>query len=202
LDDDTVRVHFSEGKIGFVFSGSYNVGVWYDQFPSKVAWDVAPFPVRDANNYYNSFATVQSPFLVSPKAKTAGILTQVGEAIRIIAGDNLRAAAFTAGKDIPFVSRVATSAKASDRPQWNSFANANLNSVVRPIYPDAIFAIEGNDIYTVFSQLVLGMGTPAAALDDLEKRYNAAFDRAVSSGSIDRNDFIDPSVPAKFKAGL
>jgi multiple sugar transport system substrate-binding protein len=39
LSDDALRAQFAEGNIGMIMgSGSFDVGVLYDQFPAKVPW--------------------------------------------------------------------------------------------------------------------------------------------------------------------
>jgi multiple sugar transport system substrate-binding protein len=201
LDDDSARAQFSEGNIGFIFGGSYNVGVWYDQFPAKVNWDVAQYPVKDISSAYNGYSTLGGLIVVSQRCRTQGVLDKAGEVLRLLASDEMRKATFTTGKDIPTKTDLLKTAAPSDRPQWNSYASVNANFVVRPPYPDQFFTIEGDNIENIFSRMLLGVTPPVQGLADLEKRYNEALDRAVSRGAINLKNFMDPSAAAKFKAG-
>jgi hypothetical protein len=106
---------------------------------------------------------------------------------------------YTAGKDIPINPKISQSAKPPVRRQWNAFAGIGANTVLKGTIPDEMFSVEGDDYYTVFSKICLLQAEPAAALADLDRRYDAAFAQAVSRGIIKRADFIDPSIEASFK---
>jgi multiple sugar transport system substrate-binding protein len=203
LDDDVLRAQFAEGNVGFLIaSGNWNVGVLYDQFPAKNEWDVAPIPVRDPNNYYNGVAHVSTLFAVSPKTEKNGVLAQVGEALRLFTAKDTRVTMYKNGKNIsmdPEIAKLAGSV--ADRPQWNRYGEIAATSVLKPAPPELNFTIEGNDYYTVFTQIITGAVTPAAGLADLDKRYNEALDRAIRNGSIKIDSFKNPAIAQRFKAG-
>jgi multiple sugar transport system substrate-binding protein len=201
LDDDTLRAQFSEGNVGMIIGGSWNVGVLYDQFPAKFDWGVMPIPVQNPGRYYNGYASAGALYAVSNKCRDKGILDKVAEVYRIIAGKELRQIAFSAGKDIPIVTEWMNEAKPSTRVQWNDYAKAGANSVLRSNFPDSVFTLEGDDMYTVFTKIITGQSEAAPALADLERRYNEALDKAVSGGQIKIQEYIDPGVEAKFKLG-
>jgi ABC-type glycerol-3-phosphate transport system substrate-binding protein len=201
LDDDTLRAQFSEGNVGFLFSGSWVVGVFYDQFPAKQDWAIAPMPVRSLNGSFNGVAHVSTLFTVSSQVRKRGNQTAVAEALKLLTSKELRMLNYTMGKNIPSDPRIANDAAPAERVQWNQFAQVGATSVLKPSPPDALFSVEGDNYYTVFSQILAGVAQPAAALADLEKRYNDALDRVVNAGRINRNSYIDPGIGPKLKEG-
>jgi multiple sugar transport system substrate-binding protein len=199
LDDDTFRAQFAEGNIGLMLvCPSYNVGVLYDQFPAKIEWKVAPIPVKDPNRHYRATGGGASYYAISPKAKKDGVLAQVQTALDYLTSDELIGSTFTTGKNIPLLSDIAAKAKPSDRPQWNDMATNNTSAVIRPARAEYKLNVEGDTIYTAFSKIILGAAQPGPALQDLERRYNTAFEQAVNRGLVVREQFIDASVAQKF----
>jgi multiple sugar transport system substrate-binding protein len=200
LSDDVLRAQFAEGNIGMIMgSGSFNVGVLYDQFPSKVPWEESPIPVQDINNYYKGQAVLGALYTVSKRAKDEGKLDAVAEVYKMICSRPFREELYTAAKDIPVNSTIAVSAKPPVRRQWNAFATIGANTVLKPTIPDEMFQVEGDDYYTVFSKITLLQANPASALADLDRRYQAAFEQVVNRGIIKREDFINPDIETAFK---
>ncbi|MDR1900950.1 MAG: extracellular solute-binding protein [Treponema sp.] len=199
LNDDTFRAQFAEGNIGFILvNPSYNVGVLYDQFPAKIDWGVAPIPVKDTAKSYNPSAGGASYYSINVKAKKDGVLQQVQTVLDFLTNDDLIADMFTTGKNIPLLPEIAAKAKPSDRPQWNDTALYNANAVIRPPRAEYDVQVEGDTIYTVFSKILLGQTAPGPALQDLDRRYNAAYDQGVRQGKINAGKYNDPKVEQLF----
>ncbi|MDR2900097.1 MAG: extracellular solute-binding protein [Treponema sp.] len=193
LDDDTARAQFSEGNIAFVMENpSFNVGVFYDQFPAKMEWKVASIPLRDPNNYYHNQGAAGAAFAISTKVREEGITEQVARAYAVLMSDELAMTLFTAGKDLPRLPEHIENAAPSTRPQWNDIAKLNIGSVARPGMPDAYFAVEGDDVHTAFSKIFVG-GNAREILADLEKRYNEAYDKAAERGIVSKEYFYRPT---------
>lgn len=199
LDDDTARAQFAEGNVGFILvNPSFNVGVLYDQFPAKMEWKVAPIPVKDPNNRYNVMGTTATNLVVSKKAKSENVLEEVARVYAYMISDEVVGTLYTNGKDLPINPRVVQKAKPSDRQQWNDIAALASGTVLRPNYPDAMFAVEGDDVNTAFAKIFTG-GNAREILADMDKRFNAAFDRAIQQGTVKREDFIKPEIEQQFK---
>jgi multiple sugar transport system substrate-binding protein len=199
LDDDTFRAQFAEGNIGFIMiCPSYNVGVLYDQFPAKIDWDVAAIPVKDPNKYYHATTAASTYYAISTKAKKDGVLAQVQTVLDYLISDDMLSELFTNGKNIPLIGEISATAKPSSRVQWNNMAAFNNGAVVRPARAEDHISVEGDTIYTTFSKILSGAAQPGPALQDLDRRYNAAFEQAVQRGTVDRSQFIDPGVAQKF----
>jgi multiple sugar transport system substrate-binding protein len=201
LDDDQMRAQFAEGNLGFIGGGSWNVGVFYDQFPSKVDWDVAPMPVRDPGRVYNSLANAGAAYSVSTKVRTSGLQAAVGEVIRVLCGDETQILLYSRAKDLPARQDIVARATPPTRYQWNSFIVGNPNAVPKPQMPHNFLPLEGLPYRPIFAQIITGMAPIESSLADLDRRYNAALEKAFSSGTINRADFTDPSIEQKFRAG-
>ncbi|GHV52173.1 hypothetical protein AGMMS49579_09010 [Spirochaetia bacterium] len=199
LDDDTFRAQFAEGNIGFILcSPSYNVGVLYDQFPAKIEWGVAPIPVKDPAKSYNPSTGGASYYSINVSARKDGVLQEVQTVLDYLTNDDLIASMFTTGKNVPLLADVAAKAKPSPRAQWNDLAQYNAGAVIRPTRAEYVVTTEGDTIYNAFSKIILGSAAPGPALQELDRRYNAAFEQAVSRGQIKRATFIDPNVEKLF----
>jgi len=199
LDDDTARAQFAEGNIGFILvNASFNVGVLYDQFPTKMEWKIAPVPQKDPNVRYNVMGTTATSLVVSKKAKDEKLLEEVARVFAYFISDEVAGTLFTNGKDLPMNPRVVQNAKPSSRPQWNDIAALAAGSVLRPNDPSQMITMEGDDINTAFGQIFTG-GNARQILADLDRRFNAGFDAAVSRGTLKRADFIKPEIEQQFR---
>jgi multiple sugar transport system substrate-binding protein len=202
LDDDQMRAYFSEGKLGFITGGSWNVGVLYDQFPFKGGpdgWDVMPIPVADTNKAFGNIAGAGASYCVSAQVKKKGLEAQVGEVLKVICGDELWSLLYTNAKNLPFRQDIVTKAGVPQRAQWTSYVKSNPVVVPLPTLPNNFITPEGMEFGAVFSQIITGQAQARTALADLDRRYNAALDRAIADGTIKKETFIDPSVEQRFR---
>jgi len=200
LDDDTARAQFAEGYIGFIMvMPSFNVGVLYDQFPTKMEWKIAPVPVKDPNIRYNVMGTTATNLVISRKAQTDYLLEEVARVYAWLISDEVLGTLFTNGKELPMNPRIVQNAKPSGRQQWNDIAAlAAEGTVQRPNFPDSLFVVEGDDVNTAFGKILTG-GNARQILADMDRRFNAAMDAAISHGTIKREDFIKPEIEQQFK---
>jgi hypothetical protein len=58
--------------------------------------------------------------------------------------------------------------------------------------------MEGDDINTAFGQIFTG-GNARQILADLDRRFNAGFEAAVTRGTLKRADFIKPEIEQQFR---
>ena len=56
IDNDPARARFAEGGIGMYFSASYDYSVFTNQYPAKIEWGVAPYPVEDPETARKQFS--------------------------------------------------------------------------------------------------------------------------------------------------
>jgi len=206
LDDDTVRARFSAGNIGFIGGAGWNVGVLYDQFPfiPNDGWDFAPMPVQNLNNTYAVPAAAGASYYVSAQVKNdRDKLNKIGEVLNLLCGDSTQMLMMTNGKHLPLRPDLAANAAPSVRPQWSSYGKTADRVVTMPVAPTAELTPEGADRAAVIGQILTGqipVSGIRAALTDLDRRYNAAFEQAVSRGQLKRADFINPSFETRLRA--
>jgi len=215
LSDDQQRAYFADGKIGFIGGAGWNVGVLYEQFPfgganaqgapnDPLGWDYAPMPVRDPNNTYAVPVSAGVAYLVSAKVRSdKDKLNKIGEVIKFFLGDEMQTAMFSGGYFIPLNPAITSKAPPAQRQQWTSFGQSADRLVTMPATPTTRVAPEGADRVAVIGQILTGqiaVGNIRSALEDLDRRYNAAFDQAVTRGQLNRADYIDPSFETRLRA--
>jgi multiple sugar transport system substrate-binding protein len=207
LTDDQMRAYFAEGNIGFIGGAGWNVGVLYEQFPFKgdpLGWDYATLPLRDPNNAYAVPMSAGASIYASAQLRNdKDKLNKVGHVIRLFCGDEMQSVLFSAGKNLPLRPDVMAKAAPAERPQWTSYGKAAPATVALPAMPHDYLAPEGADMTAVFSQILTGQIKTADirnALTDLDRRYNAALQQAFDRGVINKADFSDPTLEARFRA--
>jgi ABC-type glycerol-3-phosphate transport system substrate-binding protein len=214
LSDDQQRAYFADGRIGFIGGAGWNVGVLYDQFPfgggasgspaNPTGWDYAPMPVQNLNQTYAVPVSAGAYVFVSAKVRNdRDKLSKIGEAIRCIAGDDFQIAAFEYGAWIPLRSDITSRARPGARPQTTTYGQSVTRTVTMPAGPTTRITPEGADRVAVIGQILTGQIPVAgirAALEDLDRRYNAAFDQAIARNQLNRADFIDPTFEQRLAA--
>jgi len=205
LTDDQMRAQFAAGNIGFIPGAGWNVGVLYEQFPFDPldGWDYAPMPVRDLNRTFAVPVSAGATYYVSAQVRNdRAKLNAMADVIRLFCGDDTQRLMFSAGKHIPLRADIVASSPPAQRPQWTSFGASASRTVTMPTAPHDRLAVEGADRTAVIGQILSGQIPRAgirAALIDMDRRYNAAFELAVSRGIIRREDYIDPTFETRLR---
>jgi ABC-type glycerol-3-phosphate transport system substrate-binding protein len=206
LSDDQQRAQFAAGNIGFIGGAGWNVGVLYEQFPFQPldGWDYAPLPVQNLSNTYAVPVSAGASYYVSAQVKNdRDKLNKIGEVINLFCGDDTQMLMFSNGKHVPLRADIASKAAPAERPQWTSYGKAADRQVTMPAAPTNLLAVEGADRVAVIGQILTGqirIPDIRNALVDLDRRYNAAFEQAVSRNQIKRTDYIDPTFEARLRA--
>ena len=193
LDYDILRAQFAEGNVGMYFGASFDVGVLYDQFPTKFDWGVAEIPVLDPNDRWKQIGTPGAFYVVSSRVKKEGVEAKAMEAYKMFTSVQTLALTYERGKDIPIRGEaVVKHAKQPSRKQWPMFTDLK-NVYIRLAYPESKVVIEGQNYTDVFSKILTGMADAKTALQDLDKRYNAGLQKAIDSKKVDIKLYIDPN---------
>jgi ABC-type glycerol-3-phosphate transport system substrate-binding protein len=214
LTDDQMRAYFADGKIGFILGGGWNVSVLWEQFPFggnpndlnalRTGWDYAPLPVQNANTTYAVPMSAGASIYASAQVRNdKDKLAKINHVIRLFCGDEIQSVLFTRGMNVPLRPDVVAKAALADRPQWTSYGASAPATVTLPATPHDYLAPEGADMTATFSQIITGQIRIAgirAALEDLDRRYNAALQQAYSRGIIKESTYVDPSLDARFRA--
>ena len=196
LDNDTARAVFAEGKIGMIFSGSYDVAVFTSQFPAKCDWDVAPLPVEDENHRYKQ-VMANDGFVVMNK-KSADRLGEdiMLEVFKWLHGDELVSELYRQGACIPYDVSVIENTKINDDVYYamEHFAEMRKTGYALPsVMPTDL---EGTpDFKTLFnSKIWMNEGNTHDLLVDLSNRSNAGIDKKFSvNKELKKEDYIYPN---------
>lgn len=199
MDGDTARAQFSAGNIGMIGVMSSDVTTFKNQFPCEFDWEVIPYPVQDASNRYKEPIGASMSYVVNAKAKEDGYSDKVAKFLNYLYSDELFVATNDAQLDISILGEEITSqSEAKDMDSnWLKFSDMDIYCIKYP-NPDENLTIEGDTYQEVYNKILTGVVTDVeGALADLDARYNAALEEAVSSGKVDINGYLDPNIKEK-----
>lgn len=123
IDNDTARAQFAEGNIGMKFAGSYDVGVYSDQFPAKCDWGVAPFPVANDNVRYKTRMAMDGYLCINKQATEGKDPEKIMEAYKFLVGTDMLKELYRDGKAIPYNSDIVKDVELGDKAMtgWSEF---------------------------------------------------------------------------------
>ena len=202
LDNDTARAVFAEGKIGMIFSGSYDVAVFTSQFPAKCDWDVAPLPVADENNRYKQVMANDGFVVMNKKSIERVGEDKMLEVFKWIHSKVVVSELYKQGAGIPYNVDVIENTKINDDVYYalQTFADLRKTSFALPsVMPTDL---EGTpDFKTLFnSKIWMGEGSIHDLLVDLSNRSNAGIGKKFSvSTELKKENYIYPDWDVSIK---
>lgn len=136
IDNDPARARFGEGGIGMKFGYYWDYGVLTQQFPAKIDWGVAPYPIKgaDGKNYMQACGDGYSSRINKSVLNDIG-----GEDFMFFYkwwfSDEFRAGLFAGGYDIPKDERIVemVNFKDGEYKQWREFGELVKISAEPPI---------------------------------------------------------------------
>jgi len=181
LDIDPMRTQFAAGNIGMYFSITHaEPGVYANQFPTEANWDCAPLPTVDGTvkgkqqlwfGGADIFINADTPH---PQ--------EAWEVMKFLHSDEVMGPYHTAGLGTVMI----PSAVAIADPPETIAKMPNLaideNDQNWPPLPAGV-VVEGKDYYTVVVECMFGITDIDSAIEDLNTRYNAAYDKMVAEGT-------------------
>ena len=179
LDIDPLRTQFAAGKIGMYMSISHGEpGVYASQFPTDQNWNCAQIPTLSGNvDGKQQLWFGGSQFAINPSTAHA---QEAWEVFQFLHSDDVMAGYHSAGLGTVMIPSAVE--KATPPETIAKMPNLEITSddVQYPIMPTVV--VEGKDYYTVMVECIFGITDIDAAIEDLNTRYNAAYDKAVESG--------------------
>lgn len=123
IDNDPARSRFADGGIGMYFSASYDYGVLTRQFPAKINWGVAPYPVADKENARKQYSAFNR-YLAINKASVDRIgAAKLMEVYRWFYSEGLMAEAYAEGINLPVDTKLVMNTEVDeDKIQWQEYA--------------------------------------------------------------------------------
>ncbi|UKS24734.1 sugar ABC transporter substrate-binding protein [Paenibacillus sp. HWE-109] len=188
LDIDPLRAQFAEGKIGMYISFSSEPGVYANQFPAKIEWAAAPVPSIDGTvKGATSFLGGQW-LAISNTSKNAD---QAWKFMKFMYEDEVLKTYHEKGFGLSMVPSISAVAKKPEIKGIDGFLPAG-NDGTWPLQPTV--TVEGIKFNDAFFKYMISGGNLDQTIQDLNKRYNDALDKAIAKGTvkIQPNPNFDP----------
>jgi len=184
LTDDDARQQFSIGMAGIIIGGSWNAGVFNDQFESTEDWDTAFLPFPDAGQTGRIRQYIGDRYTISAESEnqeaswdflqwlySVPIMTEMyelGMGVMAITDAN------TGVSEVRGVAGLAPTE----------------NDIIPPPEPELPAVTPDNA--TTLQMIFDDPSTMDSALADLTTRYNETYAAAVADGSLVAEDFLVP----------
>lgn len=200
LDIDPLRTQFAAGKIGMYISFTHaEPGVYESQFPMEEEWGAAQLPVTGGNVVGDEHYQPLNGYLFNAESENLEEAWKVYTAI-FADVDNLKEY-YEAGLGISTVPAVIEKAQPAQYYIDNKDLLITDGDSVYPKTPqeqnvDAVI-VEGQNMYEVMAEMILGDMDIKEGLQDLTDRYNAAYQAGIAEGvgqeiKIDNFDPLNP----------
>jgi len=193
IDIDPIRVQFSEGRIGMLISPSYDIGVFNDQFPSRIDWDICDLPVMNPESRYKEVMLDRTNVSIGSKVSGDRMLAVV-EVFKFLHSKEHYAFLYSNNKIIPHEQEVIDMVDdIQNKTGWAIMSDISDCYPILPT-PGALITVEGADYNEVLDMVWAGGLGVDVALADLDKRYNNALERAVLEGKVKLEDYISDEI--------
>ena len=185
MTDDDARQQFSLGKAGMIIGGSWNPGVFNDQFESQVDWETAYLPSPDSGRTGRYLQTMGDRYTLSATSQKKEAAWEV---LTFIYSIETMTRMYELGMGVMGVAAANTGESDVRGVSLLAPTDADLITPPEPELPTMT-----PDYQTVFQGIWdaggEGMDEQLATLTDA---YNAAFDQAAADGKLVKEDFHIP----------
>ncbi len=185
LTDDDARQQFSFGTAGMIIGGSWNPGVFNDQFQSTEDWETAELPVPDTGLVGRFQQGIGDRYTVSAASQNKEAAWQV---MRFFYSLPTMTTMYEKGMGVMGVAAANTG---QSTVRGVSLLAPTANDIILPVEPE--LPTMTPDYQTIFQQAFdEGAGSFDALLADVTNRYNAALDAAIADGTLVASDYTIP----------
>jgi multiple sugar transport system substrate-binding protein len=182
LTDDDARQQFSIGMAGMIIGGSWNPGVFNDQFSSEEDWDTAFLPLPDGGQTGRIRQYIGDRYTISAQSQNK---EAAWEFLKWLYSAEIMTEMFEKGMGVMAIAAANTGE--SDVRGIPNLAPTE-NDVIPP--PEPELPTQTPDNTTTLQMIFDDPGSMDSALADLDARYNAAFEAAVADGSLVAEDYV------------
>jgi multiple sugar transport system substrate-binding protein len=183
MTDDDARQQFSLGKAGMIIGGSWNPGVFNEQFSSKEDWETAYLPSPDSGRTGRFLQTMGDRYTLSATSKQKDAAWEV---LKFIYSPETMTRMYELGMGVMGVAAANTGESDVRGVSLLAPTDADLITPPEPELPTMT-----PDYQTVFQSIWdangEGMDDQLASVTDA---YNAAFDQAAKDGKLVKEDFL------------
>lgn len=180
LDIDPLRSQFAQGKIGMYFGGSWEPGVYADQFKTEVNWAAAPVPTLDGTVKGPSFISGLRWMYISSKTQYK---EQAWKVMEYFNTDTVQIPYQEKGYGNSVVPSVIKAAKKPEMKGMEYFVIGKEDAQWPTRPQERTLKIEGKPFNDVFAMVIMGKADFDKEVDGLNKKYNDALDAAIKDGT-------------------
>ena len=178
---DNMRAMFAEGSFALWGNASQEAGVFTNQFPiSAFEWGVAPVPSLDGEIKGALQVNPNKGYLMLKACKNPDAAWEV---IKYFQSEEFLIGYMEGGFDLPITSYIDERIDKSKMGRMADYSLLDYESVY-PAVPT--INLMGDDYRTTLWNAIMGHVEIDAAIEDLNTRYNAAYDEDISLGFIKR----------------
>ena len=178
---DNMRAMFAEGTFALWGNASQEAGVFTNQFPiDKFEWGVAPVPSLDGEIKGALQVNPNKGYLMLNAGKD---LDAVWTVIKYLQSEEFLIGYMEGGYDLPITSYIDEKIDKSKMGRMADYSLLDYESVY-PAVPT--INLMGDDYRTQLWNIIMGHMEIDAGIEDLNTRYNAAYDEDISLGFVKR----------------
>lgn len=178
---DNMRAQFAAGSFALWGNASQEAGVFTNQFPVEAfEWGVAPVPSLDGEIKGALQVNPNKGYLMLEGSKNKDAAWEV---IKFFQSEEFLVGYMEGGFDLPITSYIDGKIDKSKMGRMADFSLLEYESVY-PAVPT--INLTGDDYRTQLWNAIMGHMDIDEAINDLNTRYNAAYDEDISYGSVKR----------------
>jgi len=192
IDNDSARALFAEGGIGMKVAFSFDLGVLRDQFPAKIEWGVAPFPVAEKGVRYKQVASIGYSETINKQSKVDPEILM--EVLSFLTSDETITQKYLGGVVLPHDWSIVDGVDDSNVDKnWKAFAELVDISIQPPLSPSLDTAGLKSD-GDIFNEIWAGKITVDQGVEMMNKNIQTGLDNYYKNHpDEDRNQYYDPS---------
>ena len=187
MENDPARAQFSAGNVGMIIAASWDIGVFNDQFPAEIEWDVAELPNIDGERH--GYPQLDAGSYLHINAGSS-VKQEAMDFYEYLLSEEVLIEYYEEGYGIPVYDGIAQ--KASKTPDRSGFAGFADVSNDRMYAYEPPVQVEGQGYGSVMNDVMNGAVDIDTAIADLNARYNAAIEAGVANGDFAIEDYIIP----------
>lgn len=124
LDNDPARARFAQGGVGMKIAGSYDVGVFTNQFPAKIEWGVAPLPLISEDMLGMQYGSLDGVYAINKDSVERIGEEKLAAVLNYFASDDYLIEQYKEGLAIPCDYDLVKDVELPDNMEnWKTFAS-------------------------------------------------------------------------------
>ncbi len=185
---DPIRERFSEGRVGMEIAPAYDYSVYTKQFIAEFDWKVCDVPsLVGYDRAYKGAALNRGNITITSWVPEDHVAATV-DAWVFLNSDGLYENLFEQAAIIPqdpaIAAKVLAESSIDFDPNWIKMSDVK-NYTAENVRPDSLLTLEGDSFEEAFTNVMTGDVAWDDMIEDLNKRYNDAYQEAKADGLVD-----------------